>query len=120
MKQKVDILIPDDEEITDIQATFVAMYSLLLDRMEKEPNKGMVIQKGKPNQYKLKWKRAMYCLHMMEDYFTLRDPKKGAAVCERCRHWDSISIQSPHLGKCRKKQTLVHALSCCKDLKEYS
>lgn len=120
MKQKVKLMIPDSEEITDIQATFVALHNLLLEQLEKEPNKGIIIQKGRPNQYKLKWKKALYYLLMLEDYFILRDPKKGACVCKQCIHWSSVSTQSPHLGKCNKKQSMVHALHCCKGFKEYS
>ena len=119
MKQRVGIMKPEDEEITQLEATFVAIYSLLLDQIEKEPNKGIVIQKGKPNQYKLRWKDAMLCAHALEDYFTLRDPMKGAAICERCKHWESTSTASPHLGFCRKKKRAMHSLSCCKDLKVY-
>lgn len=115
MKQKIGTLLPSNEEVSDINVFFVAVYNLIYERIEKEPGKGIVVSKGNPNQRKATWEEVMHIAHMMEDFFMCRKLKHGGRECMLCKNWNSTSKSSPHLGACdKKKGCIVHALSSCK------
>lgn len=119
MKQKIGTLHPAEKPVTDLDALFVALYNLLYEKLEKEPNKGIVVCKGEPCQRRITWKELMSIAHALEDYFTLRTNKAGGRCCEACEHWVSISEASPHLGKCNKKSKRpIHAMGFCKGFSE--
>jgi len=116
MLQKVDILKQATEPITDTEAVFVCLYSLLLEKIESEPKKGMVFSKGNPNQRKIHWMDLMKMSHMLEDFFIFRAETYKDQVCENCCNWESISEASPHMGNCvKRKNRIVHCLYHCKN-----
>lgn len=115
MKQKIGTLKPINEPITDLDVAFVAIYNVLYEKLEKEPNKGIIVSKGNPNQRKATWAEVMSTAHMLEDFFVMREQRTGCKTCEECKHWESISLASPHIGKCCKyDKLLVHKFHSCK------
>ena len=84
MKQKIGTLKPTDEPVTDLDVVFVAVYNVLYEKIEQEPNKGIVVSKGNPNQRKATWKEVMSIAHMLEDFFILREQRTKGKTCEEC------------------------------------
>lgn len=115
MKQKIGNMQSPDQPITDIDVVFTAMYNLIYEKLEQEPDKGIVVCKGQPNQRKVKWKKVLAMAHCMEDYFQLRLEQNSCNCCGDCIYWSSISKASPHLGKCKlKNKSHIHQMSLCK------
>lgn len=115
LKQKVGTMKPIDEPVTDLDVVFVAVYNILYEKIEQEPNKGIVVSKGNPNQRKATWDEVMKMAHMLEDFFILRKQRTGNKTCEECKHWRSVSKASPHLGECTKyHKRYIHKFSSCK------
>lgn len=115
MKQRVTDLIPEDRPVSDLDALFLAVYNLIYEKIQLEPNKGIVVSKGKPNQRKVPWTTVMKTAHELEDYFRLREQNTNGRICEECSSWSSQSKASPYLGLCsRKGDSYVHGLSSCK------
>lgn len=118
MKQKIGTMLPPDEPVSDLGVVFCALYNLLYEKLEEEPHRGIVVSKGNPNQRKATWKEVMVMAHALEDFFVFRKSRTGCRECQRCKHWESISQASPHMGRCNKKgQDPVHAFSSCKKFK---
>lgn len=115
MKQKIGSMVPEDQKVTDIQGLFTAVFNLVYEKIQQEPNKGIVVCKGKKNQRKFTWEQIMYLAHEMEDYFVFREMRIGHRICQDCEHWASISAQTPYMGRCSyHNKTCIHALHCCK------
>lgn len=115
MKQKIGTMKPINEPVSDLDMVFLALYNLLNEKIEDEPNKGIVYSKGNPNQRRATWKEIIIMAHALEDFFSLRRQRTGCRECQMCRHWESISKASPHMGQCKKKRVEpVHAYSSCK------
>ena len=115
MKQKIGTMLPPDAQVSDLNVVFCALYNLLYEKIEAEPNKGIVVSKGNHNQRKATWKEVMLIAHAMEDFFTFRKQRTGCRECQMCEHWTSVSQASPHMGKCKKTGVEpVHAFSSCK------
>ena len=116
MKQKIDTAKLKDELITDVDVVFTALYNLLYEKIQSEPNKGIVVSKGNPNQRKVKWSEVMKMSHMLEDFFTFREMHHGNRICKNCENWRSVSSASPHMGQCIKySRRFMHSLHCCKN-----
>lgn len=114
MKQLIGTMKDPTESIDDIDVLFVAVYNLLYEKIQQEPKKGIVVSKGNPNQRKVIWKEIMEIAHEMEDYFTFRKLRTGCDICEKCKHFQSMSEVSPHKGQCRARGcTLVHGWGSC-------
>lgn len=119
MSKEIWSLHPKDETISDLDATFMILYSLLTEKLEQEPKKGIILSKGNPNQRKIPWVKAMRLSHTLEDYFTFRKQLIGSQVCENCRYWLSISEASPHMGCCMKRNKKpIHKWYTCKRFEE--
>ena len=115
MKQKIGTMKPINEPVSDLDMVFLALYNLLYEKIEKEPNKGIVFSKGNPNQRKATWKELIIMAHALEDFFVLRKQRTRCQVCQLCEHWTSVSQASPHMGRCNKKGVEpVHAFSNCR------
>lgn len=114
MKQKIGTMKPPEEPVSDLDALFVAVYNLLYEKLETEPNKGIVVSKGNPNQRKVRWGDLMETAHMLEDFFAMRKQKYGQQECQLCSHWKSVSERSPHIGMCDLKNKSSHAFSTCR------
>lgn len=115
MKQKIGTMLPPDAQVSDLSVVFCALYNLLYEKIETEPNKGIVVSKGNPNQRKATWQEIMIMAHALEDFFIFRKQRIGCRECQLCEHWSSVSQASPHMGKCKKTGVeLVHAFSSCK------
>lgn len=115
MKQKIGNMQSPDQPITDIDVVFTAMYNLIYEKLEQEPDKGIVVCKGQPNQRKVKWKEVMSIAHMLEDFFAMREQRTGCKICEECAYWKSISVASPHIGECTKYgKRYLHKFNSCK------
>lgn len=112
-------MLPPDEPVSDLDVLFVAVYNLIHEKLETEPNKGIVVSKGNPNQRRATWKEVMLIAHMLEDFFIFRKMRHGGKDCMGCKNWKSISTASPHMGVCSKRsdRDTVHALSSCKKFK---
>ena len=118
MKQKIGTMLPPTEPVSDLHVVFCALYNLLYEKIEAEPNKGIVVSKGNPNQRKVTWKEVMLIAHALEDFFIFRKQRTGFKECQMCEYWESVSQASPHMGRCnKKKQEPVHAFSSCKKFK---
>ena len=103
------------EPVTDLDVVFVAIYNVLYEKIEQEPNKGVVVSKGNPNQRKATWNEVMSIAHMLEDFFTMREQRTGCKTCEECAYWRSISVASPHIGECTKYgKEYLHKFNSCK------
>ena len=115
MKQKIGTMKPSNEPVSDMDMVFLALYNLLYERAENEPNKGIVFSKGNPNQRKATWKELLIMAHALEDFFIFRKQRTGCKECQLCKHWTSVSQASPHMGRCTKKGVEpVHAFSSCR------
>lgn len=115
MKQKIGTMKSVSEPVSDLDMVFLALYNLLYEKIEKEPNKGIVFSKGNPNQRKATWKELIIMAHALEDFFTFREQRTGCQVCQLCEHWASVSQASSHMGRCKKKGVEpVHAFSNCR------
>lgn len=119
MKQQIGTMKPITEPITDIDVVFVALYNLLYEKLQTEPNKGIVVSKGNANQRKATWKEVMHLAHSLEDYFSLREIGTRRKSCYKCKNWKSTSEASPHLGLCKSKNISMHKFGSCADIKEY-
>lgn len=120
MKQKIGHVGSTEELISDAQVVFHAVYNLLYEKIEQEPNKGIVVSKGNPNQRKVSWSKVLRMAHMLEDFFALRSQRCGEEVCQTCKYWESISEVSPWMGACKKYTKRMHALERCKKWRESS
>lgn len=108
-----------DRPVSDIEITFLAIRNVLFEKSLNEPNKGVVAAKGTPRQRKMTWGELLKMVNVMEDFFIFRSQRTGYDSCETCKHWKSISKESPHMGECNKRGLrLVHAWSCCKKHEE--
>ena len=115
MKQKIGTMKPPNEPVSDTDMIFLALYNLLYEKIEAEPNKGIVYSKGNPNQRKVTWKELMIMAHAVEDFFIFRRQRTGCRECQLCQYWASVSKASPHMGRCNNKGVEpVHALSSCR------
>lgn len=115
MKQKIGSMKSPTEPVTDLDVFFLAAYNLIYEKIESEPNKGIVINKGEETQRKAKWTEVMAIAHMVEDFFTFRDMRVGSGSCEKCKFWRPLSKDSPHMGRCVKNNVSpVHMLNTCK------
>lgn len=115
MKQKIGTMKPPTEPVSDMDMVFLALYNLLYEKIESEPNKGIVFSKGNPNQRKATWKEIIIMAHALEDFFTFRKQRTGCKECQLCKYWTSVSQASPHMGHCKKKGVEpVHAFSSCR------
>ena len=115
MKQKIGTMKPTNEPVSDMDMVFLALYNLLYEKIEAEPNKGIVFSKGNPNQRKATWKELIVMAHALEDFFIFRKQRTGCHECQLCKHWASVSQASPHMGRCNKKGVEpVHAFSSCR------
>lgn len=115
MKQKIGTMKPAEAPVSDKDMVFLALYNLLEEKISLEPKKGIVFSKGNPNQRKATWKEISVMAHALEDYFIFKEQRTGCDVCQLCKHWESISEASPHMGQCNKKSAApVHAFSSCK------
>lgn len=116
MKQKIGTMRSATEPITDLDVVFVALYNLLYEKLEQEPNKGIVVSKGNPNQRKATWKEVLSIAHALEDFFIFRTHRTNFRECQLCKSWNSISETSPHMGECRKKnRRYMHAFNSCRE-----
>lgn len=119
MKQRIGSMLPDDVPVGDINVVFCTLYNLLAEKLEQEPNKGIIVCKGKPNARKVKWAEVMKMAHAMEDFFIFRQQRTGCRECGICEHWKSVSQASPHMGKCLKRgDEPVHIMSSCRKFKQ--
>lgn len=115
MKQKIHSMLSPEESVSDLNLVFCALYNLLYEKIETEPNKGIVVCKGKPNQRRATWPEVMKMAHAVEDFFIFRKQRTGGRECQLCEHWASVSQASPHMGRCKKTGVeLVHAFSSCR------
>lgn len=115
MKQKIGSMKSVTEPVTDLDVFFLAVYNLIYEKIETEPNKGIIVNKGQETQRKAKWDEIMAIAHVVEDFFTFREMRVGGDTCNDCKYWRSISTESPHMGKCFKNKTEpVHMLNTCK------
>ena len=115
MKQKIGSMKSVTEPVTDLDMFFLAVYNLIYERIETEPNKGIIVNKGHETQRKAKWAEVMAIAHVVEDFFTFREIRIGGDTCGDCQHWRSTSEDSPHMGKCIKNKTEpIHVLNTCK------
>ena len=115
MKQKIGSMKSPTEPVTDLDVFFFAAYNLIYEKIETEPNKGIIVNKGEETQRKAKWKEIMAIAHVVEDFFTFREMRVGNDTCENCKYWKSLSNDSPHMGRCIKnKIEPIHIMNSCK------
>lgn len=115
MKQQIGTMKTKDEPISDLDVLFVAIYNVLFEKIQKEPEKGIVVSKGNPNQRKMTWKEIMTIAHEVEDYFMFRQLRTGCDTCDHCDGWKSVSSTSPYRGRCSKRGlNLIHAWGNCR------
>lgn len=115
MKQKIGSMKSPTEPVTDLDIFFLAAYNLIYEKIEAEPNKGIIINKGEETQRKAKWKEIMAIAHVVEDFFTFREMRVGGDTCSDCKYWKSLSSDSPHMGRCIKnKAEPIHTMNSCK------
>lgn len=121
MKQKIGIVKQAEDPISDLDVVFCAVYNLLYEKLEAEPNKGIVVSKGSPNQRKETWESVLLLAHMVEDYLRIHVQGDKGFQCDNCSHWRGISNQSPHIGECSlRKRKPVHKWYHCKKFQEGS
>lgn len=115
MKQKIGSMKSVTEPVTDLDVFFLAVYNLIYEKIETEPNKGIIVNKGQETQRKAKWAEIMAIAHIVEDFFIFREMRVGEDICGTCKYWRSTSEDSPHMGKCIKNKTEpIHVLNTCK------
>lgn len=115
MKQQIGTMKDPNEPVDDLDVLFVAVYNLLYEKIQQEPNKGIVVSKGNPNQRKATWKEVMEIAHRAEDYFILRKFRTGCDTCNHCANWEQMSESSSHIGKCKARNLrYVHCWGSCK------
>lgn len=114
MKQHIGTMKTPAEAIDDLDVLFVAVYNLIYEKMQEEPNKGIVVSKGNPNQRRATWDEVMRIAHQAEDYFTIRKMRTGCDTCENCSNFDLVNNYS-RLGNCKARNLiLVHSWGSCK------
>lgn len=115
MIDRVGTMKGPEAPLSDMDVAFLAAYNLLLEKLEQEPKKGIVLSKGNPNQRKVSWKKVMQIMHSLEDYFTFWEQVTGSKRCSECQNWENVSEASPHLGRCNKyKKYPMHGMHSCK------
>lgn len=115
MKQKIGSMKSPTEPVTDLDVFFLAVYNLIYEKIETEPKKGIIVNKGEETQQKAKWDEIMAIAHVVEDFFIFREMRVGGDTCSDCKYWRSLSKDSPHMGRCIKNKTEpVHMLNTCK------
>lgn len=115
MKQRIKSMKSSGEPVTALDLIFTAIYNVLYEKHLQEPEKGIVVAKGTPQQRRATWSELLKLAHTLEDFFTFRDMRTGHKSCNTCTHWKPISKESPHMGECTRRGIRpVHAWSCCK------
>lgn len=120
MKQYIGYVGDPKEPISDESVVFTALYNLLYEKSQEEPDKGIIVYGGDSNRRKVRWPRVLQMAHMLEDFFVMRRQRCGKEICQNCKHWESISEVSPWMGECKKYIKRMHALERCKRWKESS
>ena len=119
MKQLIGSMKSPEDPVSDLDLLFTAVYNVLYEKHLQEPEKGVVVAKGTPQQRRATWSELLKLAHVLEDFFIFRDMRTENKYCDTCTYWKSISKESPHMGECiRRGIRPVHAWSCCKKHKE--
>lgn len=116
MKQQIPTMHQPNDPVTDVDVVFTAIYNMLYERIEQEPNKGIIVCKGQSNERRVKWSKVMNMAHMLEDFFVFRSMRVGDRVCGNCQYFKPTSQACPHMGRCNKSnKEPMHILHCCKN-----
>jgi hypothetical protein len=86
----------------------------LLKQIIENPKSGLIVDKGKPEETRMKYKVAKRYLTKLQTYFGL----KGAftfGICEDCKHFNKSGHNSLEdcCGDCKVKNILVTSFDSC-------
>lgn len=102
-------------KLSDMDIVLCSLYSLVYEKLDEDPDSGIIINPGEPNQRKVKWSKVMDLSHMLGDFFIMREQLTECKTCSHCVYWEAISLASPHIGRCNKRnKDGVHKLHSCK------
>jgi hypothetical protein len=95
--------------INELEAFLIVCEKLLEDKV-KAGEKGIIIAKGKPNQIKISYKRALKILGSLRALFGLRGCF-SFGICKTCTQFDSSQSGTKDFGNCQGKR--VHKYDSC-------
>lgn len=87
--------------INEIEQT-LAILSLYTSSQLRKGKKGVVINKGTEQEFRVKYKTVLRTCNRIQDYFAL----KGAfsfGICKTCNSWDNSGCTPKTFGKCGGK-----------------
>lgn len=102
------------KELNDLEATLLS-FQKLIDSKVKEGKKGIVLNKGTEQEYKMSYKKLQALLWELDTYFGLR----GAftyGICGNCKHFQNSCSVDGTFGKCQGINNKV-MFESCKDFK---
>lgn len=95
--------------ISELEATLI-MVKKLLKREIEAGHKGLIIAKGKPNEVKLTYKRALKAVESIENCFEYKGCR-SYGVCATCEKFDTAKFQDNEFGYCGSE--MKHKYDTC-------
>lgn len=96
--------------ISELEGLLIAIRKLLKDRVKDNPNAGLILAKGKPNEARFRYADLIPVL----DSLKLKLSQQGClsfGVCKTCGKFNPRVSGTGHLGACGDK--IVHEYDSC-------
>lgn len=97
--------------ISELEATLI-LCKRLIEHEIKDGNKGLIIAKGKPNEVKLTYKRALKVVESIEKSFSYKGCT-SYGICGTCKKFDTAKFQDKEFGYC--KGEMKHKYDTCQN-----
>lgn len=99
-------------KVSELEGTFLILDALLDKQLALNPKSGMILNKGTPEEYRLKYSTAKKVLNELHKQASLAG-KFSIGVCLTCKKFNGAYSQSGMYGKCPSKSDYVHAFDTC-------
>lgn len=98
MKRKSSLNETTGKTISEFEAFLILAEKLINEKIEAG-GKGLILAKGKPNEVKLSYKKALKILKSMDKCFAYKGCK-SYGVCMTCNNFDTTKFQDKEFGYC--------------------
>lgn len=102
----VDYCLP----VSELEAYMLCIDKILQHKIEEKPSGGVIINKGEPNQIKLKYEHLRNIHENLSSYLS-SEGKFSFGLCMTCGKWNNKGSSTGLYGMCGKEST--HAYHSC-------
>lgn len=96
--------------INDLETTLIGIEKLLKAKVEAQPNSGIRINKGQPNEKKLKYQDMLPVLYSLHRKLSL-EGCFSMGICKTCSRFNPRASATGNFGVCGDK--IVHEYDSC-------